>query len=318
MTRGSRLRAALGAALLWLAALAPAQAQSVLFATGVGSGPGAGLSALYTVDPFTGASTLLWNFPGIHIYAGGLAYDAAGDTLYATGVEDSSTGTSRLFAIDRFTGAVTSFPGIDSSINLSSGGLAIHPQSGVMYATGSNGFQSHALFTIDTSTGAATLIGQAGGQCCTAPFGFNLNGLGFRNDGTLFANGFTLDATTSEAAYSHLFTVNLQTGAASDIGSHGVTVGRQLAYSGLAFRDDGTLLSLGSMSASAGGLYSVDPATGAATLLGATLVQYGVDGGLAFAPLVAIPEPQTYALLLAGLGLLGFAAKCRRRSLRAA
>ena len=80
---------------------------SPLYATGVGSGPGAGLSALYTVDPSNGASSLVWNFPSIHIYAGGLAYDASTDTLYATGVEDSSTGTSRLFTINQSTGATT-------------------------------------------------------------------------------------------------------------------------------------------------------------------------------------------------------------------
>jgi len=35
------------------------------------------------------------------------------------------------------------------------------------------------------------------------------------------------------------------------------------------------------------------------------------DGTLV-SPMAAIPEPQTYALLLAGLGLLGFAARRRR------
>ncbi len=304
-----RFFAVLTAVCLWPAS--GNAAPLALWATGTGTGVGAGLSALYTVDPSNGASTLVWNFPGIHIYAGGLAYDATTDTLYATGAEDSSTGTSRLFTIDRFTGATTSFAGIDSSINLSSGGLAIDPLTGVMYATGTNGHQSHALFTIDKTTGAATLVGQAGGECCVSPFGFNVNGLGFRSDGTLFANGFTL--SQSEAAYSHLFTIDLTTGAATDIGSHGVTAGRQLAYSGLAFRDDGTLLSLGSITASRGGLYSVNPLTGAATLLGDTGVQFGVDGGLTFAPLApaqTVPEPAS--LLLVGTGL-ALARRMRRR-----
>ena len=97
----------LAAALGVICLVTPAYATSTLYATGAGTGPNAGLSALYTVDPFTGASSLVWNFPSIHIYAGGLAYDAPTDTLYATGVEDSSTGTSRLFTINQYTGATT-------------------------------------------------------------------------------------------------------------------------------------------------------------------------------------------------------------------
>ena len=54
-----------------------------------------------------------------------------------------------------------------------------------------------------------------------------------RADGSV---GFTL--TESQ---SHLFTLDLATGAATDVGPHGVAYGRQLSYSGLAFRDDGTL-----------------------------------------------------------------------------
>lgn len=253
-----------------------APAAPLLYATGNGQGA---LSGLYIVDPFNGASSLVCNFPNIAIYAGGLAYDADTGILYATGVENSSPGTSRLFIIDPLTCEATAFGGISSDINISSGGLAINPVTGVMYATGTNGLQSSGLFTIDKTTGAVTLVGQAGGECCTCPFGFNINGLGFGSDGTLFANGFTL----CDGA-SHLFTLDVTTGAATDIGPHGVTLGRQLAYSGLAFRDDGTLLSLGSITASEQGLYSVDPSTGAATLLGNTMFGFGVDGGLAFVP----------------------------------
>jgi hypothetical protein len=272
-----------------------------LYATGLGTGPGAQLSALYTIDPATGAATVVWQFAGIHIYGGGLAYDAATDTMYATGVLDSDTGTTRLFIINRFTGAWTNFPGMSPTINLSQGGLAINPVTGIMYATGGNGFQSSGLFTIDKNTGAATLVGQSGGQCCTAPFGFNIYGLGFRSDGTLFGNGLLLADLPGHPTTSILFTLNLASGLAAEVGHHGVEVGRQLNYSGLAFGADGTLYSLGSTSGSAQGLYSVNPATGAATVIGDTILDFGVDGGLTFAP---GPEPTIMSISLSGTNLV--------------
>lgn len=258
---------------------APLRAELKLYATGGGSA----LSALYTIDTATGAETKVLDLPNMYVYAGGLAWDPTSDLLYVAGstVSDSR---SRLFSIDRFSGVITSFPPLSPTIHLSGGGLAIHPLSGVLYATGQNGFQSSALFTLDKNTGAATLVGQCGGQCCTPPFGFNINGLGFRSDGTLFANGFTLSFAPVNGAYSELFTVDVVSGLATEIGVHGVNLGRQLAYSDLAIGPNGTMYSLGSISASVGGLYSVDPATGAATLIGPSVAQFGVDGGLAFAP----------------------------------
>ena len=302
------------------------QAMATLYATGVGTGAGAGLSALYTVDPLNGASSLVWNFPGIHIYAGGLAYDAGTDNLYATGVEDSSTGTSRLFSINRATGVTTAFGGLSSQINLSSGGLVINPLTGVMYATGGfndgvTAHQSTGLFTIDKTTGAATLIGFAGGNCCTGDFGIMLNGLGFRSDGTLFANGWALGGPSyPDSSTSHLYTVDLATGSATNIGPSGVTLGRSLKYSGLAFSDDGTLLSLGSLDAASGALYSVNTTTGAATSLSGTGLPYGtgpihfgVDGGLAFVPAATVPVPA--AVWLFGSGLLGLIGMARRKKI---
>ncbi len=276
----SLIRLAATLSLLLLCLAAPARAGSTLYA--IGNGPG--LSGLYTLDPLTGAATLEWDLPGVYLYAGGLAYDASTDTLYAVGATVADSGTSRLFSINRHTGVMTVFPGMSPTLNLTSGGLAIHPLTGVLYATGTNGFQSTALFTIDKQSGVPTLVGQNGGQCCVVPFGFNMDGLGFRADGTLFANGMTLSTPPINGAYSYLYTIDLASGLATAIGCHGVNVGRQLIYSGLAFDDNGVLFSLGSISASAGGLYSVDPATGAATVIGNTLLPIGVDGALVFVP----------------------------------
>jgi hypothetical protein len=274
LSRLLRCSATLVAACLSLAL--PASAGETLYATGGGG--------LCRIDPATGAATEVWVFPGVAIYAGGLAYDATTDTLYATGNIHSSSGISRLFAINRHTGVLTAFAGMSPTVNLSSGGLALHPQTGVLYATGQNGFQSTGLFTIDKTTGAETLIGQSGGQCCTAPYGFMMNGIGFRSDGTLFANGLTLSNPPVNGAYSYLYTVDTGSGLATQIGLHGVNVGRQLLYSGLAFGQNGALYSLGSLSPSLGGLYTVDPGTGAATPIGDLILPIGVDGGLVFVP----------------------------------
>jgi hypothetical protein len=253
--------------------LAAATAPWTLYVTGGGTGPGAQFAALYTVNTATGEATVAWQFP-IHIENGGLAYDEATDTMYATGALDSDPGTSRLFIINRFTGAWTAFPGMDPTFSISSGGLAISPLTGLMYAVGDSGMQSTALFTIDKATGAATFIGQT-----TGAFPTRLYGLGFRSDGALYANGYDFSSSDSQ-----LFTVSLANGAATALGPHGITLGRQLRYSGLAFGDSGILYSLGSISTSTSGLYSVNPATGAATLIGSTSAQFGVDGGLTFAP----------------------------------
>ena len=288
----------LAVACVVLCLVMPAHAALTLYATGGGTGH---LSALYAIDPSTGATTAVQQFDGVHLYAGGLAYDAATDTLYATGALDSDTGTTRLFVINRLSGELTPFPGMSPTINLTSGGLAIHPVTGIMYATGGNGFQSTGLFTIDKNTGAATLVGQSGGQCCVVPFGFNIHGLGFRSDGTLFGNGMLLGDLPGHPTTSILFTLDLASGLATEVGHHGVDIGRQLTYSGLAFGANGTLYSLGSTSASAQGLYSVNPATGAATLIGAPISNFGVDGGLVFAP---GPEPIIASISLSGTNLV--------------
>ena len=294
-----------------ISALFTSQAMAALYATGGGG--------LYTVDPVTGVSTLTIGTSDVYLANGGLAYDVATDTMYATGTDNSSY--SKLFTINRFTGTTTTIGGPSSFFNYSSGGLAINPLTGVMYATGGysdgvNAYQSSGLFTIDKTTGAATLIGFAGGNCCAGDYGIMLNGLGFRSDGTLFANGFGNGPSYPDAS-SHLYTVDLATGLATNIGPSGVTLGGSLKYSGLAFRDDGTLLSMGSLDAASGTLYSVNTANGVATSLnsgtgyGTGPIRFGVGGGLTFAPAAVVPVPA--AVWLFGSGLLGLIGMARRK-----
>jgi hypothetical protein len=112
--------------------------------------------------------------------------------------------------------------------------------------------------------------------------------------------------------------VDLTTGIATNIGPSGVTLGRSLSYSGLAFSNDGTLLSMGSLDAASGTLYSVNTANGTATSLdngtgyGTGPIHFGVDGGLTFAPTAVVPIPA--AAWLFGSGLLGLVGMARVKS----
>lgn len=84
--------------------------------------------------------------------------------------------------------------------------IAFSP-SGALY-----GVSFNALYSVNTSSAAATLIGNLGVT--------GMNALVFNADGTLYAAG--LD--------SKLYTVNIGTGAASSLGSTGFTSGGDLAF----------------------------------------------------------------------------------------
>ena len=96
------------------------------------------------------------------------------------------------------------------------------------------------------------------------------------------------------------------------IGYHGVTLGRQLNYGGLAVDPDTHLLySQGSITGATSGLYTVNPTTGVASLVGQFPSTYdNTDGGLAF---VGVPEPGSGMLAAMGAMLLALCGRTRRR-----
>jgi hypothetical protein len=230
-------------------------------------------------------------------------------------------GSGSLKKIDQQTLAITNIGSL--GVTFSFGDLAWNPNTSTLYMIDGRGAQG--LYTVNVTTGAATLVGTHG---ITDLFGLAYN----TQNNTLYATGF--NNTT-------LYSLNPTTGAATAIGSTGVRIGA-LAFNSqlnvLVGVNDGT-----------GDIYQLNLTTGASTLLaqpgytnnsGATydsvlnrLFDIGVDGylysydiangytrstllssagtfdGLAY--IGAIPEPASAALVVSSLVLVGGLARSR-------
>ncbi len=147
------------------------------------------------------------------------------------------------------------------------------------------------FYSVDVVTGEQTQIGNP-----LANWG--VEALAFSPDGKTLYGG---------SGGGNFYSVDVVTGEQTQIGNPLANWGVEA----LAFSPDGKTLYGGSRG---GNFYSVDVVTGEQTQIGNPLANWGVEA-LAFSPpLAPIPEPETYAMLLAGLGLLGLTA--RRRKLK--
>lgn len=245
--------------------------------------------------------------------------------LGATGAMAAPTmyvhdGSGRLATVNVATGAVNLIGAMGTSMT----DIAFDPRGNLF------GISFSGLYSINPATAAASFIGNhsiAGG-----------NALVFASDGTLYGAGHST---------SSLFKIDPLTGASTNLGNTGFNSGGDLAFNnkhlylastgnqlvdvnlrnpsdtfavggfgvsnvfGLATGDDNVLYAVANTT-----IYTVDTATGLATnpvnFVGAGL---GIAGGQTFISeaITVIPEPETYAMLLAGLGLIGAISRRKQR-----
>lgn len=269
-------------ACLAIAGLIAPVAGATLYALGGNQGPSGGQSALYTLDDATGVMTWVGSLHTAGsfdntLYNGGLAYDPGADRMYGLGCD--SSGTSALFLVDRTDASMVRlgycYP--PNTGAFCSGGLAFDITSGRLFAVGDLNqppYQRTSLVELNPLTGAATVLGDHN------PAGTYLSGLGADpQTGILYANG-----NKAFESQSALFTLDKNSGAAMFVGYHGLTLGRQMKYSGLAVNPvTGTMYGFGSFSGSQNNLYTVNKATGTAVSVApATPNGIGVDGALVY------------------------------------
>jgi len=174
------------------------------------SNPNTTANALYTIDPFTGASTLIGATGLGGIGEGDLAFDPTTSTMF--GVFNTTTGpsTRRLYTIDLSTGVATQFAGFGL---LDISGLAFDA-TGILYGLDNGQPTGSRLVTFDKSTGAIVT---------SVNLSVELGSLGGLRFNPLTGTLFAVDGGT--AGTDTLYTVNIATGQLTSVGSTGLANG---------------------------------------------------------------------------------------------
>lgn len=185
------------------------------------------------------------------------------------------------------------------------------------------GVDGGSLYKISQSTGVSTMLGSMGSF---------VNGLVFGSDGTLYGSGgnslYKLNTTTGQASLigsmgapqsaGDLAFFKGQLYLASDLGLAVVNpltgasklIGGTTDIFGLASTVD-TLFGVKDNS-----IYTIDPTTGIGTVV-APYTNGSAYGAASLPAPVAVPEPSTWAVLLLGLALVGYALRRRGNAARA-
>lgn len=268
--RKTHYRRAAAAAALAASLAGPVQAAPDLYGT---TYPGA--KPLYLMNQSTGAAVA---GPGTGI--GGIAdLASSGNTTSVWGVSQSS---NTLYRFDVATGSVLDTLAITGTVAATGApegivSLAWDNRDSVLYGSTAGTFGGlNNLYRINPDTGAATLIGNLQVDAMYA-LAYNP------------ADKYLYGANGEVGQGSYLWKINPGTGAATAVGTLDATGNFDLA-----FRPGDNVLFMASSGSFS--LYTVDPLTATATVVGAYGDALNV-AGLAF----AVPEPQTWALMAGGL-----------------
>jgi hypothetical protein len=291
-----------------------AQAPALLGVNGGGeasTSPG----AVVSINPATASVTVLSTpLPGLGLT--GVAVNSAGRVFAVTGTTSSATSGPRLLELNPVTGTVIADVGRLQTAGGNDcyiGDLSFQPGTDVLFGILGNqgpaprcgipdGGVGGYLLTINTSTARVTVVGRD-------------PSLGNSNGGLAFAPGGTLYFTPCWSDNGVLLTLNPATAAITS----SVTLAPSGAcYMGLAVRSDGVVFASYDYENSDASIYTLNPATGARTLVGSTggNMVHDLVFVAAAAPLVLteVPTLAEWALLaLATLLALSGAAWLRRR-----
>jgi hypothetical protein len=276
----------------------PIHAGIVMYGGNGGQGSGVSINDgwLVTIDQNTAAVTPVGHPAGVSRISG-LAFDLNGN-LYVTTLGGGGfppppppNTTSNLLQLNPATGAIISTIGQvhdSGGAGLSMADLAIQPGTGTLFGVRSPndlGGGAGRLYTIDKSTGLATLVGSTG---------HFFGSIAFAPDGTLYMS--SADNLGMGPANPHLLTLNPATAGTL------TSVATADSFGALGVRPDGVIFG---GTGDTGNIDRINPITGAETLVGNT--GQNLVGDLDF----QVPEPGTLGLF--SLGMLTIVGAIRRR-----
>lgn len=262
-----------------------------LFGTTIYGGA-SGNGTVYAIDPTTDTETVVYSFgssssDGVWPYGGLIK---SGSFLYGTTQQGGAAGYGTVFSIKLATGAESNLYSFQGSPDGAIIGAGLDAHGGILYGTAVNGGTSGgygAVFSVDRKTGAETVLYTfQGGADGAYPFAglHSWGGLGNALYGTTNqggANGagvvFSVDPATGAETVLYPFCSQPKC-ADGSAPAGGLTKIHKTLY--------GTTSSGGAYHS--GTVYSLNPATGAETVLYS--FTGGADGGLPNADLIVIGD----------------------------